>query len=209
MWLKSKAVQIWARRLHIYISMALLVVTLFFALTGVTLNHPDWFELREPVRQQHTFTISTDLLLGADHQVKIDKSRLLVLMNSQFELRGTPSEMDIYTEVENGQLLMGEISLDFKGPGYNATAFVDLLSGKTEVETTDYGWVALLNDLHKGRNSGGVWKWFIDISAMLMVLFVLSGVCLLLPKRKTLITSIQWTGLGTLLTLIIYLFAVP
>ena len=31
------------RWLHIYLSMFSLAVILFFSLTGVTLNHPDWF----------------------------------------------------------------------------------------------------------------------------------------------------------------------
>lgn len=31
---------------------------------------------------------------------------------------------------------------------------------------------AVLNDLHKGRNTGEIWKWFIDITALLMVVFV-------------------------------------
>lgn len=74
--------------------------------------------------------------------------------------------------------------MDFKGPGYNASVFVDVTSEMVEVETTNYGVIALLNDLHKGRNSGEVWKWFIDITALLMIFFVLTGVCLLLPKKK-------------------------
>ncbi|WP_299021986.1 PepSY-associated TM helix domain-containing protein [uncultured Photobacterium sp.] len=43
MLLKTKAVQLWARRLHIYISMALLLVVLFFSVTGITLNRPELF----------------------------------------------------------------------------------------------------------------------------------------------------------------------
>ena len=31
------------RRLHIYLSMISLAVVLFFSVTGITLNHPDWF----------------------------------------------------------------------------------------------------------------------------------------------------------------------
>ena len=57
--------------------------------------------------------------------------------------------------------------MDFKGPGYNASVFIDLLAGEAEIETTDYGWVAQLNDLHKGRNTGEAWIVFIDISALL------------------------------------------
>ena len=31
------------RWLHIYLSMFSLAVVLFFSVTGITLNHPDWF----------------------------------------------------------------------------------------------------------------------------------------------------------------------
>ena len=31
------------RLLHVYISMFMLVIMLFFTVTGITLNHPDWF----------------------------------------------------------------------------------------------------------------------------------------------------------------------
>ena len=32
----------YARWLHIYVSMTAFAVVFFFALTGITLNHPDW-----------------------------------------------------------------------------------------------------------------------------------------------------------------------
>lgn len=86
--------------------------------------------------------------------------------------------------------------MDFKGPGYNASVFVDVTSEFVEVETTNYGVIALLNDLHKGRNSGEVWKWFIDITALLMIFFVLTGVCLLLPKKRRLIPPSNGRCLG-------------
>src|SRR3954451_1917577 len=33
----------WMRWLHIYLSMFGLAAVLFFSVTGITLNHPDWF----------------------------------------------------------------------------------------------------------------------------------------------------------------------
>ncbi len=200
----------WARRLHVYVSMALLLVVLFFSITGITLNRPQWFELSEPVREQHSAMLNMDSFQFT-HERGFSPSRepLLDALSRQFDLRGTPSQLDVYTEVEAGELVLGEISLDYKGPGYNATVFIDMTTGNAEVETTDYGLVALLNDLHKGRNSGEVWKWFIDITALLMVGFVMTGVCILLPKKKTLRTSLKWTAFGSLLTLLIYWIAVP
>lgn len=73
--------------------------------------------------------------------------------------------------------------MDFNGPGYHAAVFIDIVERMVEIEATNYGLVAQLNDLHKGRNCGEVWKWFIDISAALVVVFVITGVCLLLPKK--------------------------
>ncbi|EGR1596349.1 TPA: PepSY-associated TM helix domain-containing protein [Vibrio parahaemolyticus] len=209
MFLKSKGVQTWARRLHIYISMALLLVTLFFALTGITLNRPELFERKEPIIQQHTIIIPPQTLFLNGESFQPNRVALIDFLTQEVALRGTPSALDVYTEVEQGELVLGELSLDFKGPGYNATVFVDMTTGDADIETTNYGVIALLNDLHKGRNSGDVWKWFIDITALLMVFFVLTGVCLLLPKKKTFRTSLQWMSFGSLLSLVIYFVAVP
>ncbi len=209
MLLKSKGVQTWARRLHIYISMALLLVTLFFAVTGITLNRPELFERNEPIIEQHTLIIPASTLFLSSDNFQPNRVEVINFLKREVQLRGKPSELDVYTEVEAGGLLVGELTMDFKGPGHNATVFVDMTTGETEIETTYYGLVALLNDLHKGRNSGDIWQWFIDTTALMMVFFVLTGVCLLLPKKKTLRTSIQWMSFGTALSLIVYFVAVP
>ncbi|WP_114635300.1 PepSY-associated TM helix domain-containing protein [Vibrio splendidus] len=207
--LKSRAVQSWARRLHVYISMALLFVVLFFSVTGITLNRPELFESTQPNIQRSTLTLPTSLFSIQDGRLKADETAFETFLFEEANLSGVPSGLDIYAEIEGGELLIGEVSMDFKGPGYNASVFVDVASEMVEVETTNYGVIALLNDLHKGRNSGEVWKWFIDITALLMIFFVLTGVCLLLPKKKTLNTSIKWTVFGSVISLAIYFVAVP
>ena len=209
MFLKSKSVQHWARCLHVYISMALLFVVLFFSLTGITLNRTELFERSEPMRTQRTLQVPAKLLANETSPYQPDADALYLFLEQQTSLRGTPSPLDIYTEIEDKALLVGEITFDYKSPGYNATVFIDMVTQHAEIEITDYGVIALLNDLHKGRNSGEVWKWFIDITALLMVFFVLTGVCLLLPKKKTLRTALKWTAFGSLLCLLIYFTAVP
>ncbi|MGB1281270.1 MAG: PepSY-associated TM helix domain-containing protein, partial [Vibrio cyclitrophicus] len=176
MWLKSRAVQSWARRLHVYISMALLLVVLFFSITGITLNRPSLFESSQPSIQSLTFSIPTELFSVEGNRLKVDESAFEQFLTEKAGVTGVPSGLDIYAEVEEGELVIGEVSMDFKGPGYNASVFADVVTETVEVESTDYGVVALLNDLHKGRNSGEVWKWFIDITALLMVFFVITGV---------------------------------
>ncbi|MBC7002672.1 PepSY-associated TM helix domain-containing protein [Photobacterium sp. BZF1] len=209
MLLKSKAVQLWARRLHIYVSMALLLVVLFFSVTGITLNRPELFVKSQPTVESLTLALPNSLMNSGSRAFVPDEQALLEFLDTNAAISGTPSAMEVFTEVEDGELLEGEIALDYKGPGYNTTVFIDLLNQQAEIEKNHYGIVAVLNDLHKGRNSGEVWKWFIDITALLMVFFVLTGVCLLLPKKKTLNTSMKWMALGSLTTLFIFIFAVP
>ncbi|EDK28664.1 hypothetical protein VSWAT3_11862 [Vibrionales bacterium SWAT-3] len=189
--------------------MALLFVVLFFSVTGITLNRPELFESSQPNIQRSTLTLPSSLFTVQDGRLKADETAFETFLFEEANLSGVPSGLDIYAEIEDGELLIGEVSMDFKGPGYNASVFVDVTSEMVEVETTNYGVIALLNDLHKGRNSGEVWKWFIDITALLMIFFVLTGVCLLLPKKKTLNTSIKWTVFGSVISLVIYFVAVP
>lgn len=199
----------WARRLHVYISMALLLVVLFFSVTGITLNRPELFEASKPNIQSHNLTLPSHLFSIQNDRLEPNAAAFQSFLVEQAGVSGKPSGLDVYAEIEDGELVVGEVSMDFKGPGYNASVFADVVMQTVEVETTDYGAIALLNDLHKGRNSGEVWKWFIDITALLMIFFVITGVCLLLPKKKTLNTSIKWMLFGSALSWFIYFVAVP
>jgi len=206
---KNKKVQLWARRLHIYISMALLLVVLFFSITGITLNRPHLYVSENPKVDLNILTIPARFFLLEQGKFSVDKAPLLNYLATEGKLSGKPSAMQLFSEVEEGELVEGELSLDYKGPGYNSTVFIDMVTQEAEIETTHYGVIAVLNDLHKGRNSGQVWAWFIDISALLMVFFVLTGVCLLVPKKKSFSLGLKWTAFGSMVTVLIYLFAVP
>jgi uncharacterized protein len=207
--LKNKAVQVWARRLHIYISMALLLVVLFFSVTGITLNRPEIFVKSEPDSSEQVLSIPADLFQSAKGPFVPNEPAIVDYLTKHAQLSGKPSALQVFTEIEDGELIEGEISMDYKGPGYNVAVFIDMLAKEAVVEKSHYGLVAVLNDLHKGRNSGDVWKWFIDITALLMVLFVLTGVCLLVPKKKTFNTAIKWTLFGSIISLLIFFVAVP
>ncbi|MEI6897890.1 MAG: PepSY-associated TM helix domain-containing protein [Psychromonas sp.] len=207
--LKNKKVQSWARRLHIYISMALLLVVLFFTLTGITLNRPHLFVSETPQIEQRVLLIPESIFNSHQGRFDIDKDKLLNYLADQGQLAGTPSAMQLFRDVQDGELIEGEISLDYKGPGYNSTVFIDMVAQQAEIETTHYGVIAVLNDLHKGRNSGQIWAAFIDLSALLMILFIFTGVCLLVPKKKTFSTGLKWTALGSMVSLFVFLLAVP
>ena len=64
-------------------------------------------------------------------------------------------------------------------PGGDAWLAIDLDTGEARYEQTDRGWIAYLNDLHKGRHTGTAWSWFLDLFAVACVVFCVTGLVLL------------------------------
>src|SRR3546814_6088252 len=73
-----------------------------------------------------------------------------------------------------------EIYLSLPRPGGDGWLSIDRASGAVEYELTRRGAIAYLNDLHKGRNTGAAWSWFLDEFALACLVFAIPG--LFLPK---------------------------
>jgi hypothetical protein len=72
-----------------------------------------------------------------------------------------------------------------------------------------WGLAAILNDLHKGRDSGRAWSWVIDVSAVFMTFVSGSGIVLLLFLQKRRYSGIAAALVGAALWLIVYLVWAP
>jgi hypothetical protein len=70
------------------------------------------------------------------------------------------------------------------------------------------GW-AVLDDLHKGRDSGVAWAWVIDVSAVLMAVSAVSGLWLVLYVRRRRSPGLVVTLVGTLVLLAVVWMWVP
>ncbi len=77
-----------------------------------------------------------------------------------------------------------DCSVAFKGPGYSADVLINRATGRYELTETCLGLFAVLNDLHKGRDSGKAWCIFIDISAVLMTFVSLTALVLIFFLQK-------------------------
>lgn len=188
----NKQLLSYARLIHVYVSMALLSLMIFFAVTGITLNHPEWFEQHEAEVISRDFSLDKKLLAPSQQGELISfLARNQLLNGKRFTL-----ERDQY-----------ELFISDKRPGFNLTLSIDLTSGEVFQEQTDYGLWAKLNDLHKGRNSGGLWRFIIDFSALMMILFSLSGLILALVQRRV-NRTLSISLLSTLLVVLVYLFHV-
>ena len=90
-----------------------------------------------------------------------------------------------------------------------ADTFIDRGSGQYELTITRQGLVAVLNDLHKGRDTGTVWAGIIDVSAGLMTLVSLTGLILIFFLQKRRMPGLIAIGIGAVLCLGVYWIWVP
>jgi len=186
---KRKIAQ-WSRWLHIYLSMVSFAIVFFFAVTGLTLNHQQWFANQQKTAQ-FKGRINPAWLEG-----NVARLEIVEYLRSHHGITRAVNDF----RVEDGQ-----VSVSFKGPGYEATAFIDRQAGTYDVTETKMGLAAVLNDLHKGRDSGKAWGWLIDASAAFMTFVSVSGIVLILFLQKRRFSGLMAGTAGAVLCYIIYL----
>jgi uncharacterized protein len=198
------------RWLHVYLSMLGLAVILFFGVTGITLNHPDWFGGAAPSTRSSEGQVEVAWLdadaPGVDPNsadaatLAVDKLQVVESLRNTHGIHGAVGDFTIDDR---------ECVVMFKGPGYSADAFIDRESGKYTLTETRLGWVAVINDLHKGRDTGRTWSIVIDVSAVLTTIAALSGLFLLCYVNRRWTFAISTALLGTAAAVLLFLFGVP
>jgi hypothetical protein len=185
----------YSRWLHIYVSMTSFVIVFFFAVTGWTLNHADRFSGKEQLRKA-SGAIDAKWTSGAD----VAKAEIVDAVRRASRVNGAVTDFRVDDD---------QVSITFKGPGYSADAAIDRKTGKYDVSESRLGVVAVLNDLHKGRDAGGTWKTVIDISAGLLTFISLTGLILLYYIHKHRVAGIILLVAGGALAVVLYEIWVP
>ncbi len=181
------------RWLHIYLSMISFAIVLFFSVTGITLNHADYFQGKTTTTREKG-TLKPEWVNNKDTNL-VAKLSIAEYFRNIYSVKGTVSDF----RIDDGQ-----VSIAYKGPGYEADAFINRQTGAYELAVTQTGFVGFINDLHKGRDTGRVWSWVIDIAAALMVLISLTGLILLLFIKKKRISGLILTVVGLLIMYMVY-----
>jgi uncharacterized protein len=200
------------RWLHIYLSMVSLAVVLFFSVTGITLNHPDWFFAAAERREQAEGDINLKWLqsgspgASAAAAEDADPSRQVSKLDIVEHLRNTHA---IHGALAEFRVDERECMVTFKGPGFAADAFIDRESGHYSLTQTYHGFIAVINDLHKGRDTGPIWSAVIDLSAVLMTLVSLTGLVLLFYLKLRRIPGLVVALIGTIIVVSIFRIYVP
>ncbi|MFC4728708.1 PepSY-associated TM helix domain-containing protein [Coralloluteibacterium thermophilus] len=194
----------WLKTLHQWhwISSALcLVGMLLFAVTGITLNHASRIEATPEVVTRSA--VLPEPLRAALEAAAADAGAEAPLPP---DLRAWLADaLDVRAGARDAEWSDDEIYLSLPRPGGDAWLSVDLASGDVEYERTDRGWIAYLNDLHKGRNAGAAWSWFIDVFAVACLVFCITGLVLLQLHGGKRAMTWPTVGLGLLVPVLLAL----
>jgi len=182
------------RWLHIYLSMLAFAVVFFFAITGLTLNHADKFTGQVQTSQEKG-QMNAAWTRGPD-TLHIDKLAIVEYLRRTHGIKAAVSDFRIDES---------QIGVSFKGPGYAADVFLDRATGDYDLTKTSAGFVGMINDLHKGRDTGRGWSFFIDVCAILLSLVSLTGIVLLLFLKRRRLSGLLVAAGGLLLAWLIYM----
>lgn len=185
------------RQWHWISSALCLAGMLLFAVTGITLNHASQISAKPAIVTLEAVIpvpLITQLRQAATQQQIPNsvKSWLNQQLNQSIRFHDTEWSTD-------------ELYIALPRPGGDGWLSIDLDNGELLYESTDRGWIAYFNDLHKGRNTGTAWSWFIDIFACICVVFSFTGLWLLVRQSTMRLSTWPITLAGLVIPLLIML----
>ncbi|KWR74643.1 PepSY-associated TM helix domain-containing protein [Cupriavidus sp. IDO] len=197
----------WLKHLHQWhwISSAIcLIGMLLFAATGFTLNHASQIEAK-PLVVTRNATAPAGLLdalrtqmpagegKGKDHKGPVPTALAEWLSQA----------LDIDARGREAEWSGGGIYVSLPRPGGDAWVSLELDSGEAQYEKTTRGAISYLNDLHKGRNTGGAWSLFLDVFALACLVFSVTGLFLLKLHAAGRVGTWPLVGLGLVVPLLL------
>lgn len=179
---------------------------LLFSVTGLTLNHAGWIEAKPHTErlQRHTPAPLLAALRAQAHARASDRAPLPPALHGWLA-----DSLRVDAAGQLAEWSDDELYLPLPRPGGDAWLRIDLADGALEYERTDRGWIAWLNDLHKGRHTGEAWRWFIDALALGCVLFTLTGLWILQIHARQRRATWPLVALGVWIPLLLALLCMP
>ena len=188
-----------SRLWHGYLSAFAFIALMFFSITGLLLNHPEWLKQEDAAPQETRFTVPPGDVAAALKTA--DPARALGAMMARQDGVG-----GVYA---SGEIDGEEALLRFEGVSGNASVMVDLKSGAAEATRQKADAVTILNDLHRGKSVGDVWKLLIDVSAAIFLILSLVGYILFFSLRYRLAQILGLTVASLAAMAAIFVWLVP
>jgi hypothetical protein len=190
----------WLRHLYRWhwISSAIcLVGMLLFVATGITLNNATYLESKPDVIKK-TAELPATLVALLSAEPAADNA---TLPTSITDWVGENLSVDVAGAA--GEWSPEEVYVSLPRPGGDAWMTIDRATGDIHYELTNRGWISYFNDLHKGRNAGVAWSWFIDLFSVTALVFCITGLFLLVMHASGRPSTWPLVGLGVVVPMLL------
>lgn len=188
-----------ARMLHAYLSAFAFLALMFFAATGLLLDHPDWLQGAKPAEREAAVRLSAADLAAARNTP--DPSRALAAaVGRRTPLLGAYKS----AEVEDGSAL-----IHLEGVRGVSDIDLDTSTGQARVTLAPATAVTVIGELHRGKKAGEAWRLIIDVSAVVILALSVIGYVLFFSLRFRLRTSLILTAASLLVLVGVFVLFTP
>lgn len=190
----------WLKHLHQWhwVSAAICLISmLMFSITGITLNHAGQIAAKPTVTTREE-KLPAPLLARLESEGDAEKAPLPPIVSEWIS-----DQIDVDTTARIGEWSEDEVYVSLPRPGGDAWLSIQRDSGEVHYERTTRGAISYLNDLHKGRNAGPMWGWFIDLFGVACVLFAGTGLFLLKMHSSRRPGTWPYVALGLVVPLVV------
>lgn len=178
----------YCRLVHGWLSAFAFLILCLFSVTGLLLNHPDWPITQAPQAIEEKFTL-TQAELERLGNAEEPERELVAIAAEKVPLRGA---------ISGGNEVGNEIFVRMQGVRGLSDLRANLVTGNVQVIVEPAPPVAILNELHRGERAGNVWRVFIDVVAILLIVLSLVGYLIFLSLKFRLRTALLLTGASAL-----------
>jgi hypothetical protein len=189
----------WCRIIHGWLSAFAFLMLLFFSVTGILLNHPEWGNGSKITPVEKQFTLSAeqvDLVRSA----QVPAEALAVI---------SAKEIAVVGAYRGGDLVGSELFARLQGVRGLTDIRANLRTGLVTavVEPAPIG--RLLNELHRAEHAGKVWRLVVDAIAVVLILMSMIGYLIFLSLRFRLRTALILTAASAIGVWGVFALAIP
>lgn len=170
---------------------------LLFVATGITLNNATYLESKPDIIKK-TAELPATLVALLSAEPAADNAPL---PTSITDWVGENLSVDVAGAA--GEWSPEEVYVSLPRPGGDAWMTIDRATGEIHYELTNRGWISYFNDLHKGRNAGVAWSWFIDLFSVTALVFCITGLFLLVMHASGRPSTWPLVGFGVVVPMLL------
>ncbi len=182
---------------HGYLSAFAFVALLFFAGTGILLNHPEWLTGSSPEPVETVFVLSAEDVASITAASEPAR-RLTDIAAARADLAGA---------FRDGEAVGPDVFARLQGVSGQSDVRANLATGEASIFTEKAGPIAVLNELHRGEHAGSLWRLAIDIVGGVLIALSLLGYLIFLSLRFRLRTALVLTAGSVILFCGLFLLA--